>query len=156
MVDRPGPKEVATMERQRIMPDWGYGWRGGNYTTLSHGWRVGPFVWIGGQVALDEEGRVVHEGDMGAQTRYVYEAIRRLLAEAGATMADVVKINTFMALDPADPEFDMKWEQMSAVRKEYFPAEGPATLGVPVPGLRYPGLLVEVDAMAVIRGAPLE
>ena len=33
---------------------------------------------------------------------------------------------------------------------------GPATLGVPVPGLRYPGLLVEVDAMAVIRGLPLE
>ena len=39
---------------------------------------------------------------------------------------------------------------MSAVRHEFVADEGPATPGVPVPALRYPGLLVEVDAMAVI------
>jgi 2-iminobutanoate/2-iminopropanoate deaminase len=141
------------MDRQRLMPDGAYGWRTDAYSTLSHGWRVGPFVWVGGQVALDPQGRVVHEGDMGAQTRYIYEAIDRILKEAGATFADVVKINTFLALDPADPEFDTKWEAMSDVRKEYVADPGPCTTGVPVPGLRYPGLLVEVEAMAVIRDA---
>ena len=138
------------MERQRLMPEWAYAWRSGAYSKLSHGWRVGPFVWIGGQVALDNQARVVHPGDMAGQTRYVYEAIEKLLHEAGATFADVVKINTFVALDPADPAFDATWEQMSAVRAEFVSDPGPATLGVPVPGLRYPGLLVEVDAMAVI------
>ena len=141
------------MDRQRLMPDWGYAWRTEAYSKLSHGWRVGPFVWIGGQVALDNQSQVMFPGDMAAQTRYVYEAIDRLLREAGATFADVVKINTFLALDPDDPEFDTKWEQMSAVRAEFMVDPGPATLGVPVPGLRYPGLLVEVDAMAVIRGS---
>jgi enamine deaminase RidA (YjgF/YER057c/UK114 family) len=138
------------LDRQRLMPSWGYAWRTGAYPRLSHGWRVGPFVWIGGQVALDSESKVVHPGDMAGQARYVYEAIDRLLKEAGATWADVVKIDTFMALDPADPEFDAKWEQMADVRHEFVADPGPATLGVPVPGLRYPGLLVEVDAMAVI------
>ena len=140
------------MDRQRLMPPWAYAWRSDAYSTLSHGWRVGPFVWIGGQVALDNQAQVVHPGDMAGQTRYVYTAIERLLREAGATFADVVKINTFLALDPAAPEFDTKWEAMSAVRKEFLSDPGPCTLGVPVPGLRYPGLLVEVDAMAVIRG----
>ena len=144
------------MDRQRLMPDWGYGWRTEAYAKLSHGWRVGPLVWIGGQVALDTNGQVVHPGDMGGQTRYVYEAIKGLLEEAGATFADVVKINTFLALDPDDPDFDTKWEAMSSVRAEYVVDPGPATLGVPVPALRYPGLLVEVDAMAVVGGTPLE
>ena len=138
------------LDRQRLMPEWGYAWRTEAYSKLSHGWRVGPFVWIGGQVALDTESNVVHPGDMAGQARYVYEAIDRLLHEAGATFADVVKLNTFIALDPADPEFDRKWEAMSAVRHEFVAEDGPATLGVPVPALRYPGLLVEVDAMAVI------
>jgi enamine deaminase RidA (YjgF/YER057c/UK114 family) len=138
------------LDRQRLMPDWGYAWRSEAYGKLSHGWRVGPFVWIGGQVALDAESNVVHPGNMAGQTRYVYEAIDRLLREAGATFADVVKINTFLALDPREPDFDATWEQMAAVRHEFVADEGPATLGVPVPALRYPGLLVEVDAMAVI------
>jgi 2-iminobutanoate/2-iminopropanoate deaminase len=142
------------MDRQRLMPEWAYAWRSDAYATLSHGWRVGPFVWIGGQVALDNQARVVHPGDMGGQTRYVFRAIEGLLKEAGATMADVVKINSFIALDPADPEFDTKWEQMAAARREFFPELGPCTLGVPVPGLRYPGLLIEVDAMAVMRDSP--
>jgi len=139
------------VDRQRLMPDWAYAWRTGAYSTMSHGWRVGPFVWIGGQVALDGEANVVHPGDMGAQTRYVYEAIKGLLAEAGGTMADVVKITTYLALDPNDPEFDAKWEAMAEVRKEYFPGEGPGATGIAVSALRYPGLLVEVEAMAVLR-----
>jgi len=138
------------LDRQRLKPDWGYAWRNEAYSKLSHGWRVGPFVWIGGQVALDSESHVVHPGNMAGQARYVYEAIDRLLKEAGATWGDVVKINTFMALDPRAPDFDATWEQMAAVRAEFVTDPGPATLGVPVPGLRYPGLLVEVDAMAVI------
>jgi enamine deaminase RidA (YjgF/YER057c/UK114 family) len=132
------------------MPDWAYGWRTGAYSTMSHGWRVGPFVWIGGQVALDPDANVVHPGDMGAQTRYVYEAIKGLLAEAGGTMRDIVKITTYLALDPADPEFDSKWEAMADVRKEYFPEEGPGATGIAVSALRYAGLLVEVEAMAVL------
>jgi 2-iminobutanoate/2-iminopropanoate deaminase len=139
------------MDRQRLKPAWTYAWRSDAYSSLSHGWRVGPFVWIGGQVALDDHSQVVHPGDMAGQTRYVYRAIEGLLHEAGATLADVVKLNTYLALDPADPEFDAKWEAMADVRKEFFPEVGPCTTGVPVSGLRYPGLLIEVEATAVIQ-----
>lgn len=119
------------MDRQRLMPDWAYGWRTAAYSTMSHGWRTGPLVWIGGQVALDPEAKVVAPGDMAGQTRYVYRAIERLLGEAGATMRDVVKITTYLALDPADPQFDGKWEAMAEVRKEFFPENGPGATGSP-------------------------
>lgn len=140
------------MDRQRLMPEWAYTWRTGAYSTLSHGWRAGPIVWIGGQVALDEHAQVVAPGDMGGQTRYVYRAIEGLLKEAGATLADVVKITTFLLLDPADPAFDATWEEMAEARKEFFPEPGPCGTGVAVAALRYPGLLIEVEAVAVIGG----
>lgn len=140
------------MDRQRLMPEWAYAWRTAAYSTMSHGWRVGPLVWIGGQVALDPEANVVAPGDMAGQTRYVYRAIEGLLAEAGATLRDVVKITTYLALDPADPQFDEKWEAMAEARKEFFPADGPCATGIAVSALRYPGLLVEVEAVAVIAG----
>lgn len=138
------------MERQRLMPDWAYTWRSSAYSTMSHGWRAGPFVWIGGQVALDAQANVVAPDDIAGQTRYVYRAIEGLLAEAGATLRDVVKITSYLALDPADPRFDEKWEAMAEARKEFFPEEGPGATGVAVSALRYPGLLIEVEAMAVI------
>jgi enamine deaminase RidA (YjgF/YER057c/UK114 family) len=138
------------MDRQRLMPEWAYAWRTPAYSTMSHGWRTGPFVFIGGQVALDPEAKVVAPGDMAGQTRYVYRAIEGLLAEAGASMRDVVKITTYLALDPADPAFDTKWEAMAEVRKEFFPHDGPGATGIAVSALRYPGLLVEVEAIAVI------
>lgn len=141
-------------EKQRLLPDWGYTWRTGAYSSMSHGWRTGQIVWIGGQVALDRDAKVVHPGDIAGQTRYVYDAIDRLLREAGASLSDVVKINTYLALDPADPEFDTKWELMAEARKEYFPTDGPGALGIAVPALRYPGLLIEVDAIAVITTEP--
>ena len=110
----------------------------------------GKIVYTAGQLARDIDGNCVGKGDMRAQMEQTFQNLDRCLKAAGATWADVVKINTFMALDPRAPDFDATWEHMAAVRAEFVADPGPATLGVPVPGLRYPGLLVEVDAMAVI------
>ena len=143
---------TAQTDRQRLMPKDHWTWRSGAYSSLSQGWRVGPIVWTGGQVALAGDGSVIAPGDLPAQTRAVYQAIGRVLAEAGATFRDVVKINSFYVIDPARPDFDDAWTQMATVRAEFFPEPGPCGTGVIVPALVYPGLVIEVEAVAVLPG----
>jgi len=61
----------------------------------------GRTVAVSGQVPADREGRVVGLGDPAAQVRQVFENLTAVLAAAGATMADVVKLMVFLT-DLAD------------------------------------------------------
>ncbi len=54
--------------------------------------RGGRLVLLSGQAAIDDGGKVVGKGDMESQVRAALEAVRRGLALAGATPADVVKV----------------------------------------------------------------
>ena len=105
---------------------------------------VGRLIFISGTVAMDDQGDVIGEGDMEAQARAVFKQIEKLLQEAGATIGDVVKITTFVT--------DMsQYGKFSRVRKEVF-GDGPypASATVGVSELVKDGLLVEVEAIAVI------
>jgi reactive intermediate/imine deaminase len=57
--------------------------------------RAGDFIFISGQVAKDAEGNMI-AGTIEDETRGTIEAIRRILAEAGATLADVVRVTTYL------------------------------------------------------------
>jgi len=137
-------------DRQRLMPEGHWTWRSEAYSYLSQGWRIGDLVFTGGQVALAEDGSVIAPGEIGAQTRVVYENIRRILAEAGATMADVFKINSFYVCHGDEAELDAFWETMARARGEFFSVPGPCGTGVRVEGLVYPGLVIEVEAIACL------
>jgi enamine deaminase RidA (YjgF/YER057c/UK114 family) len=120
--------------------------------TINPGGRVGPgmsaavrfgdTVAVAGQVAVDETGTLVGEGDCEAQARQVFRNIERILAGVGATLADVVQATGYLA-DPADgPNY-------LAVRQEVFPVDPPATTTV-VATLLSPKFLVEVQVLAVV------
>jgi enamine deaminase RidA (YjgF/YER057c/UK114 family) len=51
-------------------------------------------IYISGQVSVDEEGRIVGEGDLAAQTTQVMQNLGLALKAAGATYANIVKITT--------------------------------------------------------------
>ena len=138
------------MDRQRLSPAGHWTWRGGQWSTISQGWRVGNLVFVGGQVALDEQGHVIAPGDIATQTREVYRAIERVLREAGAELTDVVKITSFLVTDLEGEAYDEFWRTMAGARREFFPGEGPCGTGVIVSQLLYPGLVIEVEAIAVI------
>ncbi len=107
----------------------------------------GRTVYISGQVALNERGEVVGEGDLGAQLRQVYENLKVALAGAGATFADVVKQTTFVV------NFDAARDRpvIGQVRALYLPSTNPpASTLVGVQALANPSLLVEVEAVAVV------
>jgi enamine deaminase RidA (YjgF/YER057c/UK114 family) len=105
---------------------------------------TGRFVAVAGQLALDERGGLVGEGDPAAQAHQVFENLGRCLAAAGATFDDVVKLTYFvtdMAHMPA----------IRAARAEHIPDDRlPAASAVRVAGLVRPEFLMEVEAFAVV------
>ncbi|MPY59248.1 RidA family protein [Streptomyces spongiae] len=104
----------------------------------------GRLVVISGQVALDEKGNVVGEGDAAAQARQVFENLRRCLAAGGATFADVAKL-TFYVTDVA------VLPEVRVARDAHIDtARPPASTAVQVAALFRPELLLEVEALAIV------
>jgi 2-iminobutanoate/2-iminopropanoate deaminase len=102
----------------------------------------GPGRWINvaGQVGMDGEGKV--EGDLTAQSHATFDHIERILGEAGASLADVVKITVFLtSLD--------EYAAFSAVRAERFGEVLPASSAVQVAGLLL-GAEIEIEALAFV------
>ena len=117
---------------------------------FTHVVRAGRLVFVSGCVATDGEGRVVGGNDVVAQTRQTLENIKRCLAAAGATFADVCKVTVFLR-NIGDRE------KVNTVRKEYFGAHRPASTLVEISRLVRDDYLIEIEATAVIparRSAP--
>jgi 2-iminobutanoate/2-iminopropanoate deaminase len=57
--------------------------------------RAGDFIFVSGQVAKDADGNMI-SGTIEEETRGTIESIRRVLAEEGATLADVVRVTTYL------------------------------------------------------------
>jgi enamine deaminase RidA (YjgF/YER057c/UK114 family) len=107
---------------------------------------TGKMVFVAGQIALDKDGNVVGNGDLRAQTTRVFENVKACLAAAGATFADVVKLNSYVV--------NLKAEDLPIIREVrsgYLPAaNSPASTMVGVTALAIEGLLIEIEAVAVI------
>ena len=58
--------------------------------------RAGDLVLIGGLMPVDESGAVIGSS-LSSQATFVFDALKRVLAEAGATLADVVKHNVYLS-----------------------------------------------------------
>jgi len=103
-------------------------------------------IYTAGQVAFNEAGQLVGAGDLRAQTRQVFENLRSALAAAGATFADVVKATIYVVdYQPSDRAAIVE------TRSGYFSKENPpASTLVGVQALAVPGLLVEIEVVAVI------
>jgi reactive intermediate/imine deaminase len=100
--------------------------------------RAGKFVFVSGQVG-------VRDGKTGTgieeQTRFTMENIRDVLARAGCSLDDVVKVTVFIT--------DMSlWPNMNEVYREYFTSDLPARSALGVNGLAMPDLLVEIECIA--------
>jgi 2-iminobutanoate/2-iminopropanoate deaminase len=115
--------------------------------------RAGDFVFVAGTAGLLpgnppsgegadwSPGKLV-EGGIKAQTRQTLENIKAALEAAGATLADVVKVNTYLR------DVDLYFHEYNEVYMEYFPAERPTrtTVGAKI----YGQILIEIDCVAYV------
>lgn len=118
-------------------------------TGYSHVAKVnkGTLVYIAGQVSSDASGKLVGEGDLGAQAEQVFKNLKLALEAAGAGMNDIVKMNTYIVADVSEDEFP----KMRAVRGRYINQEKPpASTLVVVSRLARPGWLIEIEVVAAI------
>ena len=81
--------------------------------------RVGDHIYVSGTTASDASGAVQHPGDPAGQTRYVLAKIEAALAQAGASLADVVRTRVFVR-NIGD------WEPVARAHGEVFVSIRPA------------------------------
>jgi len=106
----------------------------------------GTTIYIAGQVALDEEGQQVGEGDLEQQARQVFTNLVTALSEAGATTSDLVRIGIYVV----DHDLD-KLKLVRRVRDEVLYVDPPpASTLLGVERLALPEFLIEADAIAVV------
>jgi reactive intermediate/imine deaminase len=105
--------------------------------------RAGELLFVSGFVPVDGEGRLVGGDDVVAQTRQVLSNLGVVLAAAGATFADVVKVTVYLT-DIADRV------RINPVRQEVFGDARPASTLVEVSALAVPGAKLEIEAVALI------
>ena len=108
----------------------------------------GTLVFISGQVALDKSGNVVGKNDFRAQVQQVFENLNAAIESAGGTFDDVVKLNSYLV--------DLSPSNLAAfreVRDKYVNVKTPpASTAVQVQGLFRSEFLVEIEAVAVVKG----
>jgi len=102
----------------------------------------GKLVFVSGMTARRADGTIAGIGDIEEQTRQVCENIKHALEAAGARMDDVCRIDVFLR-SIGDRE------RFNKVRKEFWPANPPASTLVEVSKLVSPEYLVEITAIAV-------
>ena len=116
----------------------------------SHAVKSGNIIFVAGQCSHEPQGEavvnptVVGKGDPYLQARKCYENVKLALEAAGASMRDVVKINTYST----HPDYRTI---LIDVRKEFFQPPYPASTGVVVTSLFDPAAMFEVEVIAIVE-----
>ncbi len=104
--------------------------------------RIGNTIEVSGTVAL-EDGQLVGKGDAYAQTVCILNKIERVLKQAGAGLADVVRTRIYVT--------DISlWEEVGKAHGEFFREIKPATSMVEVSRLIESDYIVEIEVTAII------
>ena len=86
---------------------------------------------------------VACRGDFKGQARGAYEAIKALVESQGGTMANVIKITTYMT--------DMRYRlDLASLREEFLGKKGPASTLIEISALAHPDWMIEIEAIAVL------
>jgi enamine deaminase RidA (YjgF/YER057c/UK114 family) len=105
-------------------------------------------LFVGGQVDLDGAATVRHLGDLAAQCEACVDYVERVLDDLDADIEDVTKLVVFYVNDGSVDELAL----LQRLRARFRGEPPPACMIVPLPALCYPGLLVEIECIAM-RGA---
>jgi enamine deaminase RidA (YjgF/YER057c/UK114 family) len=105
--------------------------------------RIGNIVEVAGTTAMDGD-TLVGNGDVYAQTVFIFKKIEKALQEAGANMTDVVRTRMFIT-DIA------KWEEAGKAHGEFFKNIKPVATMVEVSNLIDADLLIEIEVTAILE-----
>ena len=109
---------------------------------------AGDTIYLRGQIGQDlDTAENIGIGDVAAQTEQAMSNIATLLAEADATLDDIVKVTIYLV----DPRYR---ETVYRVIGRWLKGVHPVSTGLVVSALARPEWLVEIDATAVLSTTP--
>ena len=109
------------------------------------GYKVGNTVWVAGQTAVGDDGKIVGLGDPKAQAACIFRRLGLILRDAGASPQDVTFIRTYLT--------DMRYQPVvREERAKFFQGHRPASTSVQVVALAQPEFLMEIEVFAVLGG----
>ncbi|TLF77831.1 RidA family protein [Nocardia cyriacigeorgica] len=101
-------------------------------------------LYCSGQTAMSADGRPQHDGDMAAQLALSLDNVEAVLAEAGMSLANLVRLNVYTT------DVDLLFQHYGVLAARLGAAEAaPATTMLGVTRLAIPGQMVELEATAV-------
>jgi enamine deaminase RidA (YjgF/YER057c/UK114 family) len=128
------------MERQFINPPGGVKSIPRGYSHAVKVSNPGSLIFIAGQGAIDENLKLVGEGDIEAQTRATFRNIKRTLEAAGAGFKDVVKMTVFCS------DIDTQQWPIRNVRAEFIDVDHPpVSTMIEVSKFAVKGMMIEID-----------
>lgn len=105
--------------------------------------RIGNTIEVSGTTAVDGD-KVIGKGDLYVQTKFILQKVERTLAEAGASISDVIRTRMYVT--------DIsRWEDAGKAHAEFFSDIRPAASMVEVSRLIDPDLLIEIEATAILK-----
>ena len=106
----------------------------------------GRIVWLAGQTATRDTGGNDISGQFEAQVRTIFALLDQTLRRAGGSLADMVTMTVFIN----DPRHGDRFVEL---RKDFFPGGNyPASALITVSHFARPGMLIEIQGVAVIGG----
>ncbi len=104
---------------------------------------VKRLIWVSGQIALDENGKLIGKGDIGTQTEQCIKNVENALKKLGGSLDDVVQVTVFVK--------EMRGlKAIHEVRLRYFKEPYPTSTLVEVKGFVNPDALIEINALAAV------
>jgi enamine deaminase RidA (YjgF/YER057c/UK114 family) len=105
--------------------------------------KIGNVIEVSGTVAIDEKQNLIGEGDPYLQTKFILQKIEAVLKEAGAELNNIVRTRMYVT--------DIShWEEYGRAHGEVFKEIKPCTTMVEISKLISPGLLIEIEATAIL------
>ena len=134
---------AGTRPVRRLSQDAHWRWPGGG--PWSQAIRSGETVFVGAQLPVDSEGRLVGEGDLAAQTHAAMRHMQAALAALDSGFPEVVKVNARFTGDWDESA----WGLNVGIRSAYYGRPGPASTGIVAPRLEIPGAMIQAGCVAV-------
>lgn len=106
--------------------------------------KVGNTIEVTGTVAVNENNELVGGNSAYKQTRFILQKIEKVLAQAGASLKDVVRTRMFVT--------DIsRWEEYGRAHGEVFANIKPCTSMIEISALIDPAYLIEIEATAILN-----
>ena len=129
------------MQKRQVNP-----WSWQDAAGFSQAWRVDAarsIVFVAGQGPISAGGELVGRDDFDTQVRQTFENMRVVLEQSGASFESVVKLTVYLTDIALLRDF-------GRVRSEFVTGPPPASTAVQIGALAVPGMMVEVEAIAVL------